>query len=169
MDWIKAFESANYEDRLAMAEQFGDSYRKILAEIAEAEKKVSDTASTQLPNFKPNGAFATGTNFVQKDGIYQTGEHGPELTVLPRGSGVLTAQETKNMRAWGGISPVDLFSDIFKTLALAPTYTFEQKSSAPDFNFNNWSLSMETDSGLVEAIQNSLREAVIQYTTKRDR
>lgn len=169
MDWIKAFEEANYDDRLNMAEQFRDSYRKILAEIADAESKVSDTASTQLPNFKPSGAFATGTDFVQKSGIYQTGENGPELTVLPRGSGVLTADETKNMRAWGGISPVDLFSNIFKTLALAPSYTFEQQNAVPDFNFNNWSLSMETDSGLVDAIQNSLREAVIQYATKRDR
>lgn len=169
MEWIKAFEEANYDDRLAMAEQFGESYRKILADIAKAQENVSNTASSQLPNFKPNG-YARGTNYVPKSEKAVVGENGPELVNLPKGSGVLTSQETKNMRMWGSIAPTDLFSSVYKMISSMPRYTFDTPTSgAPTFDFSSWNLDVDVDSGLVDAIQNSLRETVIQYISKRDR
>lgn len=168
MDWIKAFEEANYEDRLAMAEQFKESYKKALEEIAKAQENISNTASSQLPNFKPNG-YARGTNYVRQDEKAVVGENGPELVNLPKGSGVLTAQETQNMRMWGALTPVSLFSDIYKLISSMPRYTFDTPSTAPSFDFSSWTLDVDVDSGLVDAIQNSLRETVIQYISKRDR
>lgn len=168
MDWIKAFEEANYEDRLAMAEQFKESYKKALEEIAKAQENISNTASSQLPNFKPNG-YARGTNYVRQDEKAVVGENGPELVNLPKGSGVLTAQETQNMRMWGAITPVSLFSDIYKLISSMPRYTFDTPSTAPSFDFSSWTLDVDVDSGLVDAIQNNLRETVIQYISKRDK
>lgn len=168
MDWIKAFEEANYEDRLAMAEQFKESYKKALEEIAKAQENISNTASSQLPNFKPNG-YARGTNYVRQDEKAVVGENGPELVNLPKGSGVLTAQETQNMRMWGALTPVSLFSDIYKLISSMPRYTFDTPSTAPSFDFSSWTLDVDVDSGLVDAIQNNLRETVIQYISKRDK
>lgn len=168
MDWIKAFEEANYEDRLAMADQFKESYKKALEEIAKAQENISNTASTQLPNFKPNG-YASGTDYVRHDEKAIVGENGPEIVNLPKGSGVLTARETQNMRMWGALTPVDLFSDIYKLISSMPRYTFDTPSSAPSFDFSSWNLDVDVDSGLVDAIQNNLRETVIQYISKRGR
>lgn len=168
MDWIKAFEEANYEDRLNMAEKFGEEYRRILKEIEDAQAHVSDTASSQLPNFKPNG-YARGTNYVQQNEKALVGENGPELVNLPKGSGVLTSDETKNMRLWGSISPVDMFSSIWKLLSDAPRFTFDTPNTAPSFDFSAWNVGVDFDSGLADAIKNNLQDTVIQYLSKRDR
>lgn len=104
---------------------------------------------------KVNG-YASGT-LSASGGMSLVGENGPELRVVNSGDGIIPAEITKNLWAWGNFSPGNLIGGLINTLS-----TMKENSGIIIQNFNP-NLSNVTDGeSFVAYLQNNFIGDVMQ-------
>lgn len=104
---------------------------------------------------KVNG-YASGT-LSAYGGMSLVGENGPELRVVNSGDGIIPAEITKNLWAWGNFSPGNLIGGLINTLS-----TMKENSGIIIQNFNP-NLSNVTDGeSFVAYLQNNFIGDVMQ-------
>lgn len=104
---------------------------------------------------KVNG-YASGT-LSASGGMSLVGENGPELRVVNSGDGIIPAEITKNLWAWGNFSPGNLIGGLINTLS-----TMKENSGIIIQNFNP-NLSNVTDGeSFVAYLQNNFVGDVMQ-------
>lgn len=104
---------------------------------------------------KVNG-YASGT-LSASGGMSLVGENGPELRVINSGDGIIPAEITKNLWAWGNFSPGNLIGGLINTLS-----TMKENSGIIIQNFNP-NLSNVTDGeSFVAYLQNNFVGDVMQ-------
>ena len=104
---------------------------------------------------KVNG-YASGT-LSASGGMSLVGENGPELRVVNSGDGIIPAEITKNLWAWGNFSPGNLIGSLINTLS-----TMKENSGIIIQNFNP-NLSNVTDGeSFVAYLQNNFIGDVMQ-------
>lgn len=104
---------------------------------------------------KVNG-YASGT-LAASGGMSLVGENGPELRVVNSGDGIIPAEITKNLWAWGNFSPGNLIGGLINTLS-----TMKENSGIIIQNFNP-NLSNVTDGeSFVAYLQNNFVGDVMQ-------
>lgn len=104
---------------------------------------------------KVNG-YASGT-LSASGGMSLVGENGPELRVVNSGDGIIPAEITKNLWAWGNFSPGNLIGGLINTLN-----TMKENSGIIIQNFNP-NLSNVTDGeSFVAYLQNNFIGDVMQ-------
>lgn len=120
-----------------------------------------------LKNEKPvmgNGnwlGFANGTTGVKNTGIYEVGERGTELALLPRGSGVVDNKDTRTLMNLAK-DPTAPFRQFMETLNLGKNSLFN--SGGESFNLNG---PVYVESNNAEDFIKSIKQKAIQRTTHR--
>lgn len=100
--------------------------------------------------------YASGT-LSASGGMSLVGENGPELRVVNSGDGIIPAEITKNLWAWGNFSPGNLIGGLINTLS-----TMKENSGIIIQNFNP-NLSNVTDGeSFVAYLQNNFIGDVMQ-------
>lgn len=102
-------EGENWEERLGNLQEYIDKYNDLMSK-ANAIGKIPTNAMGTL-SFQPDNRYASGTSGA-RSGVSLVGENGPELRVLNRGDGILPADITKNLWAWGSMTPASLMSTL---------------------------------------------------------
>ena len=103
------------------------------------------------------GKHAKGTTSAQ-DGISLVGEQGPELRVLNQGDGILPSDITKNLWAWGSMSPASVLSTIANgTSASAGMSVVIQSLNLP---------SVQNGNDFVNYLKNNLWRKTVQFASK---
>lgn len=103
-DWSQVWRDAENNKSLTQAE------RESIQNYAHAQK-VQQMAGSGYTYDSASGTWnkhAKGT-LNAPGGLTLVGEKGPELGVLPKGSGVIPADITKNLWDWGKTNPLDFF------------------------------------------------------------
>lgn len=103
-DWSQVWRDAENNKSLTQAE------RESIQNYAHAQK-VQQMAGSGYTYDSASGTWnkhAKGT-LNAPGGLTLVGEKGPELGILPKGSGVIPADITKNLWDWGKTNPLDFF------------------------------------------------------------
>lgn len=104
---------------------------------------------------KVNG-YASGT-LSASGGMSLVGENGPELRVVNSGDGIIPAEITKNLWAWGNFSPGNLISGLINTLS-----TMKENSGIIIQNFNPNLPNVTDGESFVAYLQNNFIGDVMQ-------
>ena len=102
-------EGENWEERLGNLQTYVNKYNDIMSKV-NAVGAIPTNAKGTL-SFQPDNRYASGTSGA-RSGVSLVGENGPELRVLNRGDGILPADITKNLWAWGSLTPASLMSTL---------------------------------------------------------
>jgi len=90
---------------------YWSAYRDAKIQQTGSESKITSgkiRSNEQLYNdWKKAQGYAVGT-YSSKSGLAMLGENGPELGVLKGGTGILPADITKNLWAWGSTTPAQM-------------------------------------------------------------
>lgn len=106
--------------------------------------------------------FASGTQSVPRTGVALVGENGPELRTLNRGDGIIPADLTKNLMAWGQFTPSDIIP-----MALRRDFA-SGGGSAYSFQFGELILPNVTDyDSFVMALKEEGRNIAMQVEAER--
>lgn len=104
---------------------------------------------------KVNG-YASGT-LSASGGMSLVGENGPELRVVNSGDGIIPAEITKNLWAWGNFSPGNLIGGLINTLS-----TMKENSGIIIQNFNPNLPNVTDGESFVAYLQNNFIGDVMQ-------
>lgn len=104
---------------------------------------------------KVNG-YASGT-LSASGGMSLVGENGPELRVVNSGDGIIPAEITKNLWAWGNFSPGNLIGGLINTLS-----TMKENSGIVIQNFNPNLPNVTDGESFVAYLQNNFIGDVMQ-------
>lgn len=104
-------EGENWEERLGNLQTYVNKYNDIMSKV-NAVGAIPTNAKGTL-SFQPDNRYASGTSGA-RSGVSLVGENGPELRVLNRGDGILPADITKNLWAWGSLTPASLMSTFMR-------------------------------------------------------
>ena len=104
-------EGENWEERLGNLQTYVNKYNDILSKV-NAVGAIPTNAMGTL-SFQPENRYASGTSGA-RSGVSLVGENGPELRVLNKGDGILPADITKNLWAWGSLTPASLMSTFMR-------------------------------------------------------
>ena len=104
---------------------------------------------------KVNG-YASGT-LSASGGMSLVGENGPELRVVNSGDGIIPAEITKNLWAWGNFSPGNLIGGLINTLS-----TMKENSGIIIQNFNPNLPNVTDGESFVTYLQNNFIGDVMQ-------
>ena len=102
-------EGENWEERLGNLQTYVNKYNDIMSKV-NAVGAIPTNAMGTL-SFQPDNRYASGTSGA-RSGVSLVGENGPELRVLNKGDGILPADITKNLWAWGSLTPASLMSTL---------------------------------------------------------
>lgn len=104
-------EGENWEERLGNLQTYVNKYNDLMSKV-NAVGAIPTNAKGTL-SFQPDNRYASGTSGA-RSGVSLVGENGPELRVLNRGDGILPADITKNLWAWGSLTPASLMSTFMR-------------------------------------------------------
>ena len=104
-------EGENWEERLGNLQTYVNKYNDIMSKV-NAVGAIPTNAMGTL-SFQPENRYASGTSGA-RSGVSLVGENGPELRVLNKGDGILPADITKNLWAWGSLTPASLMSTFMR-------------------------------------------------------
>lgn len=104
-------EGENWEERLGNLQTYVNKYNDLMSKV-NAVGAIPTNAMGTL-SFQPENRYASGTSGA-RSGVSLVGENGPELRVLNRGDGILPADITKNLWAWGSLTPASLMSTFMR-------------------------------------------------------
>lgn len=118
----------------------------------------------QITGVKANGnyqsqkvsGYASGT-LSASGGMSLVGENGPELRVVNSGDGIIPAEITKNLWAWGNFSPGNLIGGLINTLS-----TMKENSGIIIQNFNPNLPNVTDGESFVAYLQNNFIGDVMQ-------
>lgn len=168
-DEYQKYEEQIYAWRKKQAEEEAKQQEETLKEQIELERKLNDLAKAKATKVKvfQDGQFRyvsdrealakaqqalssydSGT-FYASGGVSLVGENGPELRVLNKGDGIIPSDITKNLFAWGSISPNDF------------------KNNGSDiYNFDIDNLSLPDVKNATDFVT-GLKSFALQYTKQR--
>lgn len=104
-------EGENWEERLGNLQTYVNKYNDLMSKV-NAVGAIPTNAMGTL-SFQPDNRYASGTSGA-RSGVSLVGENGPEIRVLNRGDGILPADITKNLWAWGSLTPASLMSTFMR-------------------------------------------------------
>ena len=121
------------------------------------EQKAAEMEGTGK-KFNPNSGkwYAKGTTSAV-GGLSLVGEQGPELRVLGHGDGIIPADITKNLWAWGATTPASMMAAISGGL---------MKNSNMSVTIQNLNLpSVKNGNDFVQYMKNNFWRQTVQFTT----
>lgn len=130
------FEAEVLEKRLDYLKKFVEEYNATMDKLGIDEKNLIKYASSV--GIDISDKYASGT-LSANGGLSVVGEQGAELRVLNKGDGIIPADLTRNLMAWGKFNPLSYFKNMLQPKV--------QASSTNDtiYNFSNLTINSSAD------------------------
>lgn len=130
------FEAEVLEKRLDYLKKFVEEYNATMDKLGVDEKNLIKYASSV--GIDISDKYASGT-LSANGGLSVVGEQGAELRVLNKGDGIIPADLTRNLMAWGKFNPLSYFKNMLQPKV--------QASGTNDtiYNFSNLTINSSAD------------------------
>lgn len=150
-------EGENWQERLDNLQVYVNKYNDLMSKV-NAVGAIPANAMGTL-SFQPDNRYASGTAGA-RSGVSLVGENGPELRVLNRGDGILPADITKNLWAWGSLTPASLMSTL-----MSGAQAIGQQIGITIENFNPNLPNVTDGEGFVDYMRNNFWRETLQFAT----
>ena len=148
-------EGENWEERLGNLQTYVNKYNDIMSKV-NAVGAIPTNAKGTL-SFQPDNRYASGTSGA-RSGVSLVGENGPELRVLNKGDGILPADITKNLWAWGSLTPASLMSTL-----MGGAQSLGQQIGIVIENFNPNLPNVTDGEGFAKYMRNNFWREALQF------